>query len=131
MSVPKTSFELLRLKGAAKLYFTHYSRVVIILSNTGLSKSAFSTDSFGNLVYCFSTVYPLCQVEFNVTFRNFKTFAFIINADLSIRYSVFLFSLISKKCHKHWSIAFNKRKHVSRELFELLYVQNSIYKVKC
>ena len=30
-------------KGATKLYFTHYSCVVITLFNTGLSKSAFST----------------------------------------------------------------------------------------
>ena len=34
-------------KGAAKLYFMNYFRVVIILFSTGLYKSAFSTYSFG------------------------------------------------------------------------------------
>ena len=34
-------------KGAAKLYFIHYSRVVIISVSTGLYKSAFSTYCFG------------------------------------------------------------------------------------
>ena len=34
-------------KGAMKLYFMYYSRVVIILFSTGLYKSAFSTYSFG------------------------------------------------------------------------------------
>ena len=39
------------LKGAAKLYFVHYSCAVINLFNMGLYKSAFSTDSFGKLVF--------------------------------------------------------------------------------
>ena len=39
------------IKGATKLYFTHYSCVVFILINTGLCKSAFSTDFFGKLVF--------------------------------------------------------------------------------
>ena len=38
---------LSRVKGATKLYFMHYSCVVIILFSTGLCKSAFSTYSFG------------------------------------------------------------------------------------
>ena len=36
-----------KFKGAMKLYFMYYSRVVIILFSTGLYKSAFSTYSFG------------------------------------------------------------------------------------
>ena len=36
------------VKGATKLYFTHYSCVVIILLNTGLCRSAFSTISLRN-----------------------------------------------------------------------------------
>ena len=38
--------------GAAKFYFAHYSRVVIILIITGLCKPAFSIDSFGKVVFC-------------------------------------------------------------------------------
>ena len=39
------SFQL--IKGATKLYFMYYFRVVIILFSTGLYKSAFSTYDFG------------------------------------------------------------------------------------
>ena len=39
------------LKGATKLYFTHYLCAVIILFSTGLYKPAFSTYSFGKLVF--------------------------------------------------------------------------------
>ena len=39
------------LKGATKSYFTHYSFLVFILFNTGLCKSAFSTNSFRKLVF--------------------------------------------------------------------------------
>ena len=46
----KSKFKVLskrHLKGATKLYFMHYVRVVIILFSTGLCKSALSTYSFG------------------------------------------------------------------------------------
>ena len=46
--IEKKSISAFLVKGATKLYFTHYSYVVIILFSTGLYKSAFSTDSFGN-----------------------------------------------------------------------------------
>ena len=39
------------IKGVTKLYFTHYSCVVAILSNNGLYKSAYFTYSFGKLVF--------------------------------------------------------------------------------
>ena len=42
------------LKGAMKLYFVHYSRMVMILFRTGLSKSVFSTYYFITLGFCFS-----------------------------------------------------------------------------
>ena len=48
------------IKGAAKLYFTHYLCVVIILFNTGLYKSVFSTYLFGKLIvlsFCAYCVY--------------------------------------------------------------------------
>ena len=51
------------IKGATKLYFTHYSCVVIILFNTGSYKSAFSTISFGKLVFCFSALSALCRIR--------------------------------------------------------------------
>ena len=53
------------LKGATKLYFTHYLCVIIILFNTGLYKYAFFTDSFGKgflffFAFCIvsSSMYP-------------------------------------------------------------------------
>ena len=46
----------LALKGATKSYFT-YSFVVFILCNTGLCKSAFSTNSFGKLVFYRSALF--------------------------------------------------------------------------
>ena len=52
------------IKGAMELYFMHYSCVDIILFITGLYKSAFSTDSFGKLVFCFSELFALCQKLF-------------------------------------------------------------------
>ena len=55
------------LKGATKLYFTHYSCVVIVLFNTSLDKSSFSTFSFEKLV--------LCIVEFSV-FSSCSVFRF-------------------------------------------------------
>ena len=44
------------IKGDTKLYFTHYSCVVIILFNTGLCRSAFSTISFRKLVVYLSVL---------------------------------------------------------------------------
>ena len=38
-------------KGTTNSYFTHYWFAVFILLNTGLCKSAFSTDSFTKLVF--------------------------------------------------------------------------------
>ena len=63
--------------------FTHYSCAVIILFNTGLYKSLFST---GKLVFCFCElfcIFCLLGVEFDVIFIT-----------LLFKYSMFLFSLI-------------------------------------
>ena len=65
-------------KGAAKSYFTHYSFVVFILFNTGLCKSAFSTNSFRKLFFlsfCAFCLFCLLCVEFDVIFINFVTFS--------------------------------------------------------
>ena len=56
-------YQDVNIKVATKLYLAHYSCVVIILFNTGLYKSVFSTYSFGKLVFCFSA--PFC-VESNL-----------------------------------------------------------------
>ena len=52
-------------KGATKSYFTHYSFVVFILFNTGLCKSAFSTNSFRKLFFYRSAlfVFSACYVS--------------------------------------------------------------------
>ena len=61
---------------ATKLYFTRWLRVVIILFNTGLSRSAFSTYSLGKLVLvaflsfsclCFLSFLLVLCFEFNST----------------------------------------------------------------
>ena len=96
-----------QFKGATKLYFTNYACVVIIMFNTSLYKSVFSADAFGKLTFCFSTLLALCRIEFNVTFINFITFALhnhclckYQQGCFSSRYSVFFFSLISKKRYR-------------------------------
>ena len=58
-------------KGAIKLYFMRLSRVVIILLNAGLSRSAFSSYSFRKLVVvaflCFLCFLLVLYFEFNGT----------------------------------------------------------------
>ena len=108
-------------KGAAKLHFTHYSYVVIILFNTGLYKSAFCTDSFEKLLVCISALFTLFRIRSNLD----KLYNIcMINVYIAgVRYSVFLFSLHFKKRYRVISISiqthlnkdFNK-KHASREL---------------
>ena len=44
------------VKGATKLYFTHYSCVIIILFNTDLCRSTFSVISFRKLVFRLSVL---------------------------------------------------------------------------
>ena len=57
--------ESLYLKQAMKSYFMHYSFVVFILFNTGLCKSAFSTNSSRKLVFYRSAlfVFSACCVS--------------------------------------------------------------------
>ena len=60
-------------KGAPKLYFAHFLCVTIIFYNTGLSKSTFSINYFGKLVFylCFLAV---LNFQFDATFIEFITF---------------------------------------------------------
>ena len=64
------------MKGTTKLHFTHYLCVVIIFINTGLYKSAFFTDSFGKLAFCFYTLFALCRIRCN--FRKLHNICIII-----------------------------------------------------
>ena len=102
-----------RLKEATKLYFTYYSRVVIILFNRVLYKLAFSTDSFVKLAFCLSALFALCQIRYNL--HKLYNICMITAYIVGVRYSVFL-------CHKHLNtrlkIAFNK-KHTSNKLFSV------------
>ena len=52
---------------STKLYFTHYSRAIIIFCNTGLYKSALSTCFFWKLVFRLSVFYDfsVCS-EFSI-----------------------------------------------------------------
>ena len=62
------------IKGATKFYFTHHLCGVIILFNTDLNKSAFSTYSFGKLVFClFVFLFYLNNFNF-VNYFNFIKF---------------------------------------------------------
>ena len=60
-------FTKIFVKEATKLYFTYYSCVVVILFNTSLYKSVFSTYSFEKLVFCLSTAFAFSACsEFDV-----------------------------------------------------------------
>ena len=91
--------QLFTLQGAMKLYFTHYSCVVIILFNTGLYKSVFSIDSFGRLAFCLSALFAfVCGIRRDP--HKLHNICIIIVYIVGIRYSLFLFSLISKKKYR-------------------------------
>ena len=60
-----------KVKGATKLYFTHYFYVLIILFNMSLHKSAFSNLSFGILVFrpsVFSVLSVYSVFQFHLDF---------------------------------------------------------------
>ena len=94
-------FIITNIKGAPKLYFMHYSCVVITLFSTGLRKSALSTYSFEKLLsfctfgfFVCSLIWIRCHL-----YRLYNIFV-IINISVIIIYigaswSVILFSLHS------------------------------------
>ena len=93
-----------QFKGATKFYFTHYSRVVITLFNTGLSKSVFSTFSFGKLVF-FVFLRFLCFLSVCVlfVFSHFgKTFLQLLLLKVC---ETFLFRENKKACSSLWSVS--------------------------
>ena len=121
-----------------KLYLTHYSWVVIILFNMGLDKSVFSTYSLGKLVFFLSAVFVFSACpEFDLILINFCNICTIIFYIVGVRYSVFLFSLITfqlnnlwEQIHsiKTWLQQLLIKNHASRELLSF---KNSIYNEKC
>ena len=83
------------LKGATKLYFMRYSRVVIILFSTDLYNSVFSTYSFGKTRVSF-----FCVLLFHVSIFWLLVFAaFACNAkSFAIAFLFFLFFSPSRQC---------------------------------
>ena len=77
--------------------FTHYSCVLIILFNTDLNNSVFSTYSFGKLVFLLFvlSVFSVCSV-FRIHLQKlYKIYMIIVY--IGISYSVILFSLYKKQ----------------------------------
>ena len=70
-------------------------RFVLSYINTGLYKSAFSTDSFKKLVFCPSSLFASCQIRCNL--HKLYNIRMIIIYIVGVRYTVFLFLLFSKK----------------------------------
>ena len=71
---------LFMLKELMKLYFMHYSCMVIILFTLGLDKSTFSTYNFKNLDFRLSMfcVFCLCCFEVRVTLTFFNIYVIIV-----------------------------------------------------
>ena len=112
-----------RIKGATKLYFTHYSCTVIILFNTGLYKSAFSIYSFGKLVF---VAFCLLGIEFDVIFINFVTFVwllFIIYYDYYCLSTLCFSSQQLETIYKNRYCVIKDWVHASRELLSLWVVK--------
>ena len=81
-------------KGALKLYFTHYLFVVIILLNTVLDRSAFSSNSFEKLVFRL----PVISVfSARSVFRFYLHNIYVIIVYISVRNSPILFLLNEKE----------------------------------
>ena len=70
------------VKGATKLYFTHYSCVIVVLLNTASCRSAFSTVFLENFVFlCFlwSKALKYASSWYIVSFSPYKNSPFINN----------------------------------------------------
>ena len=93
-----------------KLYFTHYSFVFIILFHTFLQMSSFSTYFLGKLVFCIFALFAMCEIRFSL--HKFYSICTITASIEGVRYSVFLFSLISKKRYASWLFEY---KHIWRK----------------
>ena len=81
-------------KGAMKLYFTHYLCAVIILLNTILDRSAFSTYSFEKLVFRLSVISVFSA---HSLFWFYLHNIYVIIVYISVRNSLILFLLNEKE----------------------------------
>ena len=124
-----------RVKGATKLHFTHYSCEVILLFNTGLFWSAFSTYFFGKLVFRLPMfdVFSVCSEVWirrhilelwdleHLDYSIYRIIVFI----LAMWSSVILFSLykhIKSIVLKNSLLAhISKRKHVFRQYLSFIW----------
>ena len=75
---------LITFKGATKSYFKHYSSVVIVLFNMGLSRSTFSTS--------FLSLCAFCVFVLNQMFR-IKTLKYVLSC-----YVILLCNLVMQFC---------------------------------
>ena len=87
-------------KGATKSYFMHYPCVVIVLFNTDLCRSAFSTISFGKLVFRLSFVFFILNKIFWI--QDIKIS--VINIWKGPNCRVILFSLYKNSPYKYQTI---------------------------
>ena len=107
-------------KGATKLYFTHYSCVVIILFNTGLCSSAFSTISFWKLVFCLFVL-----SVFFVWVKCFEPRHFCNHHLKRSNYYVILFSLYKNSRRSQRRCSIKKLLKISQYSKESNYVEAS------
>ena len=90
------NFQENTIKGAAKLYFIHFSHAVIILFSTCFCKSAFSAHSFSKLVYLVSVFLCFLSVlffEFDVIAKDFWLIT-------QVFFLYFIFTFSSSLCMK-------------------------------
>ena len=80
-----------------QIFFMHFLCGVIILFNTGLGQSAFSTYSFVKLVFCLFvfSVFSACSVFLFYLHKLYKVFIIIVFID--VNFSATWFSLYKKQ----------------------------------
>ena len=81
-------------KGALNMYFTHYSCAVIILLNTGLYKSAFSTCSLRKPTFLFFCHFCAFCLFFMSSFQTLQHFRYHYSYKYRVLCDFFLFSEI-------------------------------------
>ena len=115
-------------KGAMKSYFMHYSCVVIIVFNTGLCRPAFSTISFGKLVFHLSVLSVFFCSESNVASQDFSvcvvitwkvgsysviSFSYYKNSPCKYQ-TIYKISVLPKKTWRSW--VFKKKTFIKKSL---------------
>ena len=82
------------IKRATKLYFTHYSCVLIILFNKDLDKSAFLTFTYKKLVFHLSVFFDCSVIQFHLH-KLYNIYMIIVYVGISS--SVVLLSFFKKQ----------------------------------